>query len=864
MRLLRLHIENFGKLHDFALEFEAGLQVLHHENGWGKSTLAVFIKAMLFGLPATTKRSLDENERKKYTPWQGGAYGGSIEFESTKGCFRAERFFGAKESGDTFALFDLATNRPSNAYTASLGAELFGIDAGGFERSTYLSQNVYDIKSGNAEISAKLSNLLDDVDDIGSYDDAWALLDKRRKHYVTTGNRGEVSLLEQQIPEKQRELEDCLRKEEARLEQATRLAEMKEEIAALEISLGETRADLKQAALSRENAAHLERKNSMLEELRELAEQKQTLRAFFHGFPPTKQEMDRYTDLYERQREAKARLGAIPTQPSEPQERARLAKEYPAGLPTEAELEQAVRESGELQRIGARIDALIRVRDSDGEGARFAKGLPEPRAMEDAKAALDRADKLSQAAETLRRERRLHEQTSPLAIPAWLLFLVGGVGIVLSFVLSSMKMPLLVGGGVLALIGVVLVVLVGVRQGKQRSLLADIDERLAKWDAQIDGEMGGVKAFLTRFGMPTAEPSRALTELWILCEQHRERQSHRHSIHEELRGLESRRRALIQSLGELLGRYRISLGENSDYRPLLDRLGRDRELLTRLEAEERKRRFDYASAKAALEDLQGKLEPILRRFDPKGERKASECLALVNERREDYNRICKDMTRRENELKAFIAEKKLDGLTVTDPHLFAQLSERETELQKKLGELQRQKTTLKGSIDRLSADTDRLPELEAELARLRERLLEAKSNHATLTKTITFLEEAKNALSTRYLGPMQKSLAQNLSTLVGEDAPESMVDDRFDVLLTGGGKARTMESFSRGWRDAVQFCIRLSLTDALYAEGEKPFLLLDDPFVNLDDVRLHAALRMTRELAKRYQVIYLACRKDSV
>lgn len=864
MRLLRLHIENFGKLHDFALEFEAGLQVLHHENGWGKSTLAVFIKAMLFGLPATTKRSLDENERKKYTPWQGGAYGGSIEFESAKGCFRAERFFGAKESGDTFALFDLATNRPSNAYTASLGAELFGIDAGGFERSTYLSQNVYDIKSGNAEISAKLSNLLDDVDDIGSYDDAWALLDKRRKHYVTTGNRGEVSLLEQQIPEKQRELEDCLRKEEARLEQATRLAEMKEEIAALEISLGETRANLKQAALSRENAAHLERKNSMLEELRELAEQKQTLRAFFHGFPPTKQEMDQYTDLYERQREAKARLGAIPTQPSEPQERARLAKEYPAGLPTEAELEQAVRESGELQRIGARIDALIRVRDSDGEGARFAKGLPEPRAMEDAKAALDRADKLSQAAETLRRERRLHEQTSPLAIPAWLLFLVGGVGIVLSFVLSSMKMPLLVGGGVLALIGVVLVVLVGVRQGKQRSLLADIDERLAKWDAQIDGEMGGVKAFLTRFGMPTAEPSRALTELWILCEQHRERQSHRHSIHEELRGLESRRRALIQSLGELLGRYRISLGENSDYRPLLDRLGRDRELLTRLEAEERKRRFDYASAKAALEDLQGKLEPILRRFDPKGERKASECLALVNERREDYNRICKDMTRRENELKAFIAEKKLDGLTVTDPHLFAQLSERETELQKKLGELQRQKTTLKGSIDRLSADTDRLPELEAELARLRERLLEAKSNHATLTKTITFLEEAKNALSTRYLGPMQKSLAQNLSTLVGEDAPESMVDDRFDVLLTGGGKARTMESFSRGWRDAVQFCIRLSLTDALYAEGEKPFLLLDDPFVNLDDVRLHAALRMTRELAKRYQVIYLACRKDSV
>ena len=104
MRLLNLHVENFGALHDYRLEFSRGLQVLHHENGWGKSTLAVFIKAMFFGLPATSKRSLDENERKKYTPWQGGAFGGSLEFECAKGKFRIERSFGDKEKDDSFAL----------------------------------------------------------------------------------------------------------------------------------------------------------------------------------------------------------------------------------------------------------------------------------------------------------------------------------------------------------------------------------------------------------------------------------------------------------------------------------------------------------------------------------------------------------------------------------------------------------------------------------------------------------------------------------------------------------------------------------------------------------------------------------------
>ena len=158
MKLLRLHIENFGTLRNFELSLSDGINVLYQKNGWGKSTLAVFIKAMLYGLPATSRRSLDENERKKYAPWQGGAYGGSLEFTCARGSFRIERFFGAKENADTFALYDLVTNKPSTAFSAALGEELFGIDADGFERSTYLSQRALDTGKENNSISAKLSS----------------------------------------------------------------------------------------------------------------------------------------------------------------------------------------------------------------------------------------------------------------------------------------------------------------------------------------------------------------------------------------------------------------------------------------------------------------------------------------------------------------------------------------------------------------------------------------------------------------------------------------------------------------------------------------------------------------------------------
>ena len=170
MRLIRLHVEGFGALHDYRLELGEGLNVLCERNGWGKSTLAVFIKAMLYGLPATTKKSLDENERRKYAPWQGGVYGGSLELSCAAGRFRIERFFGERESGDRFALFDLDTNKPSAAFSERIGEELLGIDADGFERSTYLSQRQSYVRSENTSIRTRLGDLLDDVNDMGSFD----------------------------------------------------------------------------------------------------------------------------------------------------------------------------------------------------------------------------------------------------------------------------------------------------------------------------------------------------------------------------------------------------------------------------------------------------------------------------------------------------------------------------------------------------------------------------------------------------------------------------------------------------------------------------------------------------------------------
>ena len=139
MRLISLYIENFGGLSGFSLDFAEGVTVVAEPNGFGKTTLAEFIRAMFYGFPRKTK-ALDKSRRQKYTPWNGGKCGGNLVFQFEGRRYRIERTFGATPKGDTFKLMDLETGRKSDRFSEEIGQELFQLDADSFERSTYMPQ----------------------------------------------------------------------------------------------------------------------------------------------------------------------------------------------------------------------------------------------------------------------------------------------------------------------------------------------------------------------------------------------------------------------------------------------------------------------------------------------------------------------------------------------------------------------------------------------------------------------------------------------------------------------------------------------------------------------------------------------------
>ncbi|MBP3918006.1 MAG: AAA family ATPase [Clostridia bacterium] len=213
MQITDLYIENFGVLHGYRLTLNPGLNVICEENGFGKTTLAAFIKAMLYGMPTTRKADLDENERKKYLPWQGGAYGGTMSFRTNGKEYRLERFFSAGTSrtrGDTFVLYDLSDHSVSQDYSENIGLELFGIDAEGYSRSAFLPQKLLSGGIENATISAKLNHIMDAADDLGRYESAAAILDKRRQVYKRQGGRGRLAELEAEMSQTHLQLEQCL------------------------------------------------------------------------------------------------------------------------------------------------------------------------------------------------------------------------------------------------------------------------------------------------------------------------------------------------------------------------------------------------------------------------------------------------------------------------------------------------------------------------------------------------------------------------------------------------------------------------------------------------------------------------------
>ncbi|MCF0138121.1 MAG: AAA family ATPase [Oscillospiraceae bacterium] len=305
MKLTHCHIENFGTLHQYDLELGDGVTVIKAPNGFGKTTFAAFIRAMLYGFPRANKTNLDKDPRRKYSPWQGGSFGGSIEFEAGGKAYRAERFFGDRPAQDSFALYELPGMRPSRRFSENLGLELFGLDADSFERSAFMSRLGETGSLSTGAIQAKLSDLVEDTGDIISYDRAMkSLRDRRRELIPYKGSGGRVNQASDKITSLQAKLAECTSAGKELPGLYSEIEELEASAAAMEQELERLSGEIADAS-SQETARLLYRqKEALARSCTEAEAELSGLRSKYPAGLPTEAELDRVGGLY-------TRLGAI-------------------------------------------------------------------------------------------------------------------------------------------------------------------------------------------------------------------------------------------------------------------------------------------------------------------------------------------------------------------------------------------------------------------------------------------------------------------------------------------------------------------------------------------------------------------------
>lgn len=132
-----------------------------------------------------------------------------------------------------------------------------------------------------------------------------------------------------------------------------------------------------------------------------------------------------------------------------------------------------------------------------------------------------------------------------------------------------------------------------------------------------------------------------------------------------------------------------------------------------------------------------------------------------------------------------------------------------------------------------------------------------------VVKTGKLLMEARNKFNSRYTQPVAKEF-ERYCEMVSEDLPQDMrIDPDMGILYRSDGLYRNSETLSSGLSDIVSVCLRAALADVMYP-GEKPVLIFDDPFVNLDDDNRDGAMILMSVISKKYQVIYFTCCENRV
>ena len=885
LRLISCYVTGFGRLENFEYEFDAGLNTVLEENGWGKTTFCVFLKSMFYGLEYRRLKSL--TERKHYQPWSGVPFGGSLTFSLGEKTYRVERSFGTKDAEDTFALIDVLTGAKSLDYSENLGEEIFGVDRESFEKSIFSPQG--EIRTSMTDsLNAKMGDLSAAKDDMKNFDSAIGRIEEAKKVYSSTSkiNPGKLMVVQREISSC-RELSELIPvKEDAYEKQGILLTERNERLQ----KLREERSKIaERIALQSKQEQEIGALKEKKERLGSYKDELSTLDDYFtNGIP----EMEEIAEVREKQGRLQALNGQYEAVASKLPSKAdegklnelfrdkEVSEEIIASWGASAERIKELRHQGEHNRMPEEEkEKLSELKFF------FSKKVPTE---EEVETAMQKATELLKA-DTEIEVRRSHyrnllaekdvlEQTvseekgnNGIVILMFLLGVVciAGSGIFFKFVHEDISLLLtgvfLMAGILLILLAFVKLLHIRTRRVTKREGLDEQIENAYQDLEEKENERENISSYCKNFlngylVTPTESMQEMIGEIQkkslIYKQLLNEEESYNEknsSVMEELSGLQIQ---LYTALGHFATLYKMDLYKDANESELLFKLNQD----FRTYVEYKENKGVAGRLKKEIDALEKEIYSFLDRFDDV-ENEEDKLTGLEHHVR-TYQRLSEQVEVLEKEL-----EEKKEVLDLPEDAVSVeQLQAMQQEMEAEADILSEQLVRENEEYNKIAEEIENCEDAREQLEDLLEVEKEIQKKIDIYDASIKYLQAAKESFLGKYMGPLRKGLRQYLSLIYDNEnsdliAKNFSLDMDLSVTLNYHGSTKEEGYLSAGYKDLVAFCSRLALIDALY-QNEKPLLVLDDPFTDLDEDKISEALKLLREIAKNRQILYFTCHKS--
>lgn len=871
MKLLSCHIENFGKLHDYAVDFTDGSNIVCEENGWGKSTFAAFVRAMFYGLEGERKRSIEENERKRYKPWQGGVFGGQLVFEVQGKQYEISRIFYDKEIQDEFEIRDVKTNLPTKDYTGKLGEELFKINRESFIRTIFIGQNECETTSTD-DINAKIGNLTDNSNDMNNFESANARLTEIINRLTPSRITGSIAKRAGELTRLERIVQDGIGISDT-------IDTYQEYLQAESESYEKLKEQLKEAGRQQTKVAELQRITAKKDEWmrlkkitkarqEELAEAKEK----FPGDIPPSSDVKKHLSNCGSMARSAERAASYHVTETEEKEFADLQNVFAQNVPETSVIQEMlalVRQLGNLsQEFSAQqlspgekehLDTLEQEFADDSEGvssiaAKWNNRNTRKAALPSNQAALA-ALKASMSVPK--------QEKKSFVLPLILGIILALAGIVTIFAFSIIPGLIIVAAGVILLTAGLF------SMQKQRYASAShtpavvppeftaLQKAIEEDTLYIQKTDEEVAAYLASHGRAFDEVTVSVS-LQTLTEEYIEYTNLKKKAQ---KASESTKSAEMASIRERVCHFLETYG----ILPADARFTDDIYLIQSksdryVTLKNKKEKFHEADA--SYQAVFYEICSFLKKYGFVPSEDLESQMNSIKDNLDAYQNILKAYTEASNELDAFERETDISILNAELPEeelpsleaLNQKIMELTTEIESSHNTIIGYNKTLEG----LRTQYDEWEENRAKLEEQTELQKTEKAKYDHVLKARVYLGLAKESITAKYADPIMKSFSSYYEMLTNSSAERFRMDANTSVTVEESGKQRNTNTLSSGYRDLIGICLRVALVDAMYKE-ESPVLIMDDPFANLDDEKLIAGKKFLEQIAHKYQVIYFTC-----